>query len=157
MHIRIIVSLALLIAILLVVVHLAIERNLPQTKEEILFSKIYALDGMIERKTEGLSVTLTGGLVRISDPEIIEISELKEVYALRLYDTKVTKHGIEFLTSNSQLRELYLDGSQSISDDCVGLFPRMRGLQILSLRNTQVSGETIDKLRAQMTNCKIEF
>jgi len=152
---RVIVSIFLLVAILFAAITLIVQRTFPQTEEQILRSKIHALDGMIEEKASGVSVTLTGDL-NISDPDITEIAKLKELHTLRLYNTNVTGNGIKSLASNRTLRELHLDGSKLITDDSMSAFLLLRELRFLSLRNTQISQETIDKLRKQMKNCKIK-
>jgi hypothetical protein len=91
----------------------------------------------------------------VTDEGIAHLVRLPSLYGLGLERTRVTARGLRHLFS-SRLLDLHLDGV-SINDEDIELLSGLGGLRLISLRDTGLTPNGIDRLREVLPGCTILY
>lgn len=96
-----------------------------------------------------------------SDPEfwpcLSVISQCGSLQGLNLYETDVTDRGLQELAQMPNLRHLELSANPGVTDDGLSHLASITSLQKLGLRGTRVTTTGVEKLRAALPDCEIDW
>ncbi len=92
---------------------------------------------------------------KVRDEDLANVTRFTRLKEIDLSDTNVTAKALEHLRSMKSLRKIWLDNTH-IDDEALATLADLSKLQKLSLKDCNVTDAGIDKLKASLSNCKIE-
>ncbi|MCA9818605.1 MAG: hypothetical protein KC652_26105 [Cyanobacteria bacterium HKST-UBA01] len=99
------------------------------------------------------SIDLTN--CRLNDWELSNLSGLKGLKEIDLTGASISSEALTYFDNLENLEKLWLDGT-NVDDQSVASLAKLKKLKKLSLRKTKVSDTAVDKLRADLSQCKFE-
>lgn len=127
---------------------------LPGYGEKDILKRIADTGGGAACSDDGTLVVLMPA--NTSDADLRDLCELRNLWALTLWDTKVTHRGLRTAAGLPTLKHLHIGGA-SITDEGLLALESASGLESLSLQNCpNVSEEGIARLRKALLRCKID-
>ena len=91
----------------------------------------------------------------LTDEGVQAIASVTELRELRLAGTSITGRGITMLKTLSKLERLNLQGCKRLGDDAAEALSGFRQLRTLDLKDSGLSAQSIQRVRAALPRCQV--
>jgi internalin A len=93
----------------------------------------------------------------LSETGMQSIAAVTELRELRMEGRAVTGRGLELLKGLGKLERLDLQGCKRLRDDAATVLASMKGLRVLDLKDSSLSKEAVEKIRAALPGAEVRY
>lgn len=93
----------------------------------------------------------------LSEAGMQSIASVTELRELRMEGRAVTGRGLELLKPLAKLERLDLQACKRLRDDAATVLASMKQLKVIDLKDSSLSKEAVEKIRAALPNCEVRF
>ena len=85
------------------------------------------------------------------------VGSATELRELSLAGTTVNAQGLQELRPLGKLERLNLQGTKQLHDDAVGVLASLQHLRMLDLKDSAMTAQAVERLRAALPECRVLF
>jgi Leucine-rich repeat (LRR) protein len=95
--------------------------------------------------------------VLLSETGMQSIASVTGLRELRMEGRNVTGRGLELLKPLAKLERLDLQGCKRLRPDAADVLASMKQLKVVDLKDSSLTAEAVEKIRAALPNCEVRY